>query len=163
MVLRELLLLRMAAENPAIDSFREILDDRPLAATSAYLKLVGGMDAVLAGGPLLDGLDLTLCEALRAPIKASPDSLAGQVGFIRDHWSSLLPPELLVEVAVAFDILLEEDGNGAGAVNRGRRRCLEFGGRRRRAREEAVRSLAATITPSMNGFRRMPIGCPTWS
>ena len=125
MVLRELLLLRTAAGNPAIDSFREILDDRPLAESSAYLKLVAGMDAVLAGGPLLDGLGLTLCEALRAPIKASPDSLAGQVGFIRDQWASLLPPELLAEVAVAFDILLEEEREWGGEP--GPPPVLEFG------------------------------------
>ncbi len=126
MVLREMLLLRMAAENPAIDGFREILDDSPLAASSPYLKLVAGMDAVLAGGPLLDGLGLTLCEALRAPIKASPDSLAGQVGFIRDHWFSLLLPELLAEVTVAFDILLEEEREWGWSGEPGPPPVLEF-------------------------------------
>ncbi len=126
-VLRELLLLRMAAENPAIDSFREILDDRTLAADSSYLKLVGAMDSALAQGPLLAGLGLTLCEALRAPIKASPDSLSGQVGFIRDHWHVLLPPDLLEELAVAFDILLEEEREWGWGGPPGPPPVLEFG------------------------------------
>ena len=34
MILRELLLIRVAAENPAIDSFRSMLDDRQLAKSS---------------------------------------------------------------------------------------------------------------------------------
>ena len=63
-VLRELLMLRIAAENPAIDSFRVILDDRPLAKSSPYLKLVAGMDAALSKEPLLEGLDLTLLLSL---------------------------------------------------------------------------------------------------
>ncbi|HEX9078073.1 MAG TPA: alpha-amylase family glycosyl hydrolase, partial [Desulfuromonadaceae bacterium] len=129
-VLRELLLLRMAAENPAIASFREILDDRTLAAGSAYPKLVGAMDAALAQGPVLDGLGLTLCEALRAPTKASPDSLSGQVEFIRDWWNSLLPPELLEELTAAFDILLEEEREWGWGGPPGPPPVLEFGGGR---------------------------------
>lgn len=126
-VLRELLLLRTAAENPAIDSFRGVLDDRELAKASPYPKLVAGMDAALAHGPLLPGLDMTLVEALRAPIKASPASLSGQVAFIRDHWNVLLPPELLQEVAIAFDILLEEEREWGGAGEPGPPPVMEFG------------------------------------
>ncbi len=126
-VLRELLLLRTAAGNPAIDSFRGILDDRELAKVSPYRKLVDGMDAALARGPLLSGFDMTLVEALRAPIKASPDSLAGQVGFIRDHWNVLLPTELLQEVTIAFDILLEEEREWGGTGEPGPPPVMEFG------------------------------------
>ena len=126
-VLRELLLLRTAAGNPAIDSFRGILDDRELAKVSSYRKLVDGMGAALARGPLLPGFDMTLVEALRAPIKASPDSLSGQVGYIRDHWNVLLPAELLQEVAIAFDILLEEEREWGGAGEPGPPPVMEFG------------------------------------
>jgi len=126
-MLRELLMLRTAAENPAIDSFRRILDDRELAKASPYLELMDGMDAALAQGPLLTGLDMTLVEALRAPIKAAPDSLSGQVGFIRDHWNVLLPTELLQEVAIAFDILLEEEREWGGAGEPGPPPVMEFG------------------------------------
>jgi len=126
-VLRELLLIRMASVNPAIDSFREILDDRDLAGSSPYPSLMAGMEAALAQGPLLAGLDLTLGEALRAPIKASPASLSGQLGFIRDRWYGLLPPELLEEVATAFDILLEEEREWGSGGGPGPQPVLEFG------------------------------------
>lgn len=126
-VLRELLLLKTAAENPAVDSFREILDDHELSRVAPYQQLVAGMDDALASGPLLPGFDMTLVEALCAPIKASPASLSGQVGFIRDHWNDLLPAEMLQEVAIAFDIILEEEREWGGAGEPGPPPVLEFG------------------------------------
>ncbi len=69
-VLRELLLLRLAAQNPALDSFREILDDAPLvAALGNYPQLVTAMTTALSRGPRLSGFDLTLPEILFATIK----------------------------------------------------------------------------------------------
>jgi len=127
-VLREILLLRLAAENPALDSFREILDDSRLASAAPfYPRVVSGMELALARTPLLPGLELTLAEALRAPILASPDSLAGQVGYIREHWNNLLPPELLEEVLISFDILLEEERAWGGAGEPGPPPVMEFG------------------------------------
>lgn len=126
-VLRELLLLRLAAENPALDSFREILDDSRLAAeTPGYPRLVADMEKALARSPLLPELDLPLALALRAPVLASPDSLAGQVGFIREQWQGLLPPDLLEEVLVSFDILLEEERAWGGAGEPGPPPVMEF-------------------------------------
>jgi glycosidase len=127
LVLRELILLRIAAENPALDSFRDVLDDRELARTTAYGRIVSGMDAALRQGPILPELGKTLIEALRMPIKAAPTSLADQLGFIRDHWQSLLPPELLEELTIAFDILLEEEREWGGVGEPGPPPVLEFG------------------------------------
>ena len=127
-VLRELLLLRLAAENPALDSFRELLDDRQLAASSpAYPHMVADLERALARGPLLPELEMTLAEALRAPILACPDSLSGQVDYIRQHWNNLLPEELLEELLISFDILLEEERAWGGHVEAGPHPVLEFG------------------------------------
>jgi glycosidase len=127
-LLREILLLRQAAGNPALDSFREILDDSQLAsACPLYPQVVAGMEQALSKAPLLPGLEMTLAEALRAPVLASPDSLSGQVGFIRENWGSLLPPELLEELLVSFDILLEEERAWGGAGEPGPPPVMEFG------------------------------------
>ena len=128
LVLRELLLLRLAAENPALDSFREILDDQQLTTSApAYLQLVTDLEQALSRGPLLPDLEITLAEALRAPILASPDSLSGQVGFIREQWGTLLPAELLEEVLISFDILLEEERAWGGGGEPGPPPVMEFG------------------------------------
>ena len=128
-LLREILLLRLAAENPGLDSFRELLDDSQLvAAAPAYPRVVADMEQALAYMPLLPGLEMTLSEALRAPILASPDSLSGQVGYIREQWAALLPPELLSELMISFDILLEEErAFGGGGGEPGPPPVMEFG------------------------------------
>jgi len=126
--LRELLLVRIAAENPAIESFRDLLDDRILAAACEnYPRLVTAMTTALAGGPKLPEFGMTLPELLLAPIKAAPGSLADQVAFLRQQWSEVLPPELLEEVTIAFDILLEEERERGWGGEPGPAAVLQFG------------------------------------
>jgi len=127
-VLRELLLLRMAAKNPAVDSFRELLDDRNLSEICpVYPSLIDAMSSALARGPILSTFDMTLFEALYAPIKASPDSLSGQIGFIQEQWNTILPQELLEDVVSAFDILIEEERERGWGGDPGPPPVLEFG------------------------------------
>jgi glycosidase len=119
-LLREMLLLRLAAANPAIESFRELVDDRALAESSRYSSITKAFDTFLKEGPILAGKGCTLLEALMAAITASPHSLAGQVSYLREQWQDILPPDLLYEVEIAFDILQEEQmergGGGPGPV-----------------------------------------------
>jgi glycosidase len=54
---------------------------------------------------------------LRAPMLACPDSLEGQLEYIRIHWASLLPKDLLEWLLLAEGIMKEEArmrGNGPG-------------------------------------------------
>lgn len=127
LLLRELLLLDLAAKNRAVDPFRVLLDDRELAARSPYRHIIGSLERSLRKGPHIASIGMTLMEALQAPLAASPDSLSGQLAYIREQWAAVLPPELLAEVLTAFDILEEEqrqwsDG-GAGPSE-----VLHFGG-----------------------------------
>jgi len=125
--LRELLLIRLAAHNPALDSFREILDDRPLHS-AAYPGVVADMEQALRKGPVLPELGCTLAEALWAPIKAAPSSLADQLGYIREHWQKILPTSLQEDVLIAFDILREEERErGWGGGEPGPPPVMEFG------------------------------------
>lgn len=127
LVFSELLLLRLAAENSAVDNFRTILDDRELAAAeSGYLRLVSGLEESLESGPVLPRLNMTLIEALRAPLAASPDSLAGQLDFIRKQWQELLPESLQEELVSAFDILREEERQRGWGGEPGPPPVLEF-------------------------------------
>src|SRR6185312_6102855 len=50
----------------------------------------------------------SLLDALRAPMLASPDSLTGQLEFIRTRWAKHLGPDLR-RALLAIDILREED------------------------------------------------------
>ncbi|HIJ80730.1 MAG TPA: alpha-amylase [Desulfuromonadales bacterium] len=126
-LLREMLLLKLAADNPAIDSFRELVDDRTLAASSHYLTVVTALDRSLKSGPPLAGLGQSLIDALTAAIAASPASLAGQVRYLRQQWHDLLPAELIRDVDTAFDILLEEERERGWGGDPGPPPVMEFG------------------------------------
>ena len=127
LLLREMLLLRLAAANPAIESFRELVDDRALAASSHYTSIIEAVNRTLKDGPVLAGKGCTLIEALMAAVAASPGSLAGQVAYLRRQWQDIFPPELLHDVERALDILQEEQRErGGGGGEPGPAPVLEF-------------------------------------
>lgn len=126
LALREMLLVRLATENRALDPFRQLFDDHQLAqSVPAYPQVAGALAGALTVGPPVPGLDVPLMEALRAPLKAAPDSLAGQLGYIRETWGELLPRDLFEGVLTSFDIL-EEEQAARGMGGPGPSRVLEF-------------------------------------
>ena len=125
-VLREMLLLNNAVENPAARSFRDIFDDQELAQSSSYKGIAVKTQAALAGIPFVKLLGCSLGEALLAPVLAAPDSLTDQIRFVRDTWSAVLPPELLAELTTALDIQLEEERERNWGSDPGPPPVLEF-------------------------------------
>ncbi len=85
-VVEELLLTRVANENPAAMPIRDLFDDRPLATATPYAKAIATLEASLADGPAFGPEGETLFELLRAPARharaRSPASCAtsGSVG-----------------------------------------------------------------------------------
>ena len=128
LILRELLLLKLSAGNPAVESFRAVFDDSELRLRQPdYPHVVMAMLEALAQGPKLSGFDMTLPEILTAPVKAAPDSLAQQLAYIREQWGELLPPELRDTLLEAADILQEEERErGGGGGDSGPTRVLTF-------------------------------------
>ena len=105
----ELLLLWLANANPAFQPFRELFEDTPLQkAVPAYKAVTTAFPTFFETRPKLSAEIGTLLDALIAPIKASPDSLTGQLDYIRTHWGEHLGPELK-RALLAIDILREED------------------------------------------------------
>ncbi len=107
-LLESLLLLDVAAANPASQPLHPLVDPGPVAAAKAYAALTSGIDGLFrvegdaAGGE-------TLVDLLRAPARHSPTSLAGQLRYARDRWASILPPELAARLVAGEDLLAEED------------------------------------------------------
>jgi glycosidase len=126
-LLREMILLRLAASNPAVASFRELLDDRQLAASSWYSQIIPLLDAPLQNMPLLSHQGNSLIAALMAAIMASPDSLTGQVRFVLEQWPALLPPNILHEMETACDIVHEEQRARSWGGDPGPAKVLKFG------------------------------------
>ena len=128
--LEEMLLIRIANENPALGPLRELIDDRGLARGTRYAEAIARLESAFAAGPpIIDGGE-TLIELMRAPARHSPTSLAGQLRYIRHNWGPILGDalaELIGRLEIAIGILAEEKramalrfGAGPGGPGRGR-------------------------------------------
>ena len=104
----ELLLLWLANTNPAFAPFRELFDDGPLALATAYSEVVADLPEYFATRPEWSPEAGTLLDVLRAPMLAAPDSLSGQLDFIRERWAPYLGEDLR-RTLLAVDVLREED------------------------------------------------------
>jgi pimeloyl-ACP methyl ester carboxylesterase/glycosidase len=133
--LEDLLLVHLANANPAAAPLRDLVDERGLpaddlnatiAALEDHLSTVrvdtaAGADG--AGGPS------SLLELLREPARQSPDSLTGQLRYVREHWGWLLGDalaEITDRLDIAIGVLAEEEhglhvrfGAGAGGGGAG--------------------------------------------
>ena len=121
----ELLFMLLNGENRALDQFRRLFDASQLAASSQYPKVTAELDRRLAQAPPFEPMGVSLPALLRAPMKAAPDSLAGQIAYIREHWGSILPSELLTELVTALDIVSQEGRAFFGGP--GEPKVLRFG------------------------------------
>jgi glycosidase len=105
--LEELITIWLANLNPASRPFRELFEDEPLAGRSAYASVGAALRDFFESRPRFGPANQNLIDMLRAPALASPDSLEGQLEYIRHHWSDLLG-DFLQRLLLAVDVLKEE-------------------------------------------------------
>jgi glycosidase len=108
LALEELILLWLSNLNPAFRPFQELFDDQSLARKTAYVQLTDAMHAYFATRPRFGANQQNLIDLLRAPALASPESLDGQLAFIRDQWKELVG-DLVSRMLMALDVLKEEE------------------------------------------------------
>ncbi len=107
-VLEEMLLLWLANANPAFAPFRELFADEDLARDTAYPKLPAVAGEFFAQLPPFGPDGQNLVDMLRSPAKAFPDSLAGQLRYIREKWGLLLG-RFLERVLIGGDLIREDE------------------------------------------------------
>jgi hypothetical protein len=106
--LEELLLLWIANINPAFKPFQQLFEDAGLKQQTVYPNVTAAFPSYFATRPPIAPEIGTLVDALRAPFLASPDSLIGQLDFIREKWAPYLGEDLK-RILLAIDVLREED------------------------------------------------------
>ena len=105
--IEEMLLLSLANTNPAFAPFRELFDDAELKRETVYSEVISEFGEYIETRPPFGELG-TLLEVLRAPMLASPESLMGQLAYIRERWVPQLGEELK-RLLLATDVLNEEE------------------------------------------------------
>jgi hypothetical protein len=106
--MEEMMLLWLANSNPGFKDFAELFEDSTLREQTVYDDVTSALPDYFATRPEFGPEVGSLIDVLRAPILASPDSLTGQLDYIREHWAEKLGPELK-KVLLAIDTLREED------------------------------------------------------
>ena len=123
--LEELLLTRLANENPAVGPLRELIDDRTLIEGTRYRDAIARLETTFSDGPPIDEAGMSLIDLMRLPARHAPTSLAGQLRFIRSTWGIILGTgleTLLRRLDLTIGVLAEEEhalhfrfgGGGAG-------------------------------------------------
>ena len=105
--LEELITVWLANVNPAFRPFGELFDDASLATTTAYREISGALREYFESRPRFGPSNQNLIDMLRAPALASPDSLEGQLEYVRHHWGDFLG-DFLLRLLLAMDVLKEE-------------------------------------------------------
>ncbi len=111
LALEELIMLRLANENPAFERLRDLHDDAPLEQETAYSQAIARLESFFAGLPGLGPGGVSLFDTLRAPMRSSPTSLMGQLEYMRANWAGLLGDRfggLLTRILRTLDFLAEE-------------------------------------------------------
>jgi len=130
LALEELMLLRLANENPAFAPFYPLFADDALKATSGYEEAWDALRTYSARSPAFGPEGLDLVSMLKAPVNYSPYDLKGQLDYIRTRWADLLG-EWLARLLAGIDAISEEEkagwAGGGGVAGFADMSAYEFG------------------------------------
>jgi glycosidase len=107
-VLEEMLMLWLANTNPAFAPFIELFDDTTLEKDTSYLEIIDALHSFFDHQPVFGPDHQNLVDMLRSPALAVPNSLSGQLEYIREKWGYLLGPYLL-RLLSSLDLVKEEE------------------------------------------------------
>ncbi len=105
-LIADLFFLDALSDNPATESFKDLLDDNDLGSRLDYRSLI--MQFARLAEPLQEH-GKSLPELLRSPAEKSPHNLAGQVSYIVKNWSAWLPQEVVIMLQIAVALTEEEN------------------------------------------------------
>ena len=120
LALEELILLKLANENPAFAPFRFLFDDGTreegaapdsLAEATRYGEAFSTLEAAFRGMPGFGPAGASLLDLLREPARACPDSLEGQLRWIIEHWGASFTQigDRLRSLLGGLDLIAEEE------------------------------------------------------
>jgi len=106
--IEETMLLSLANLNPAFKPFKFLFDDKDLSKKTVYPNAIEELKAHLKNLPSFGPDGMNLWDFLRAPALAYPDSLLGQLEFMRRNWG-LLVSKFMSRLLMSLDVISEEN------------------------------------------------------
>src|SRR5579859_8109320 len=103
-----MMMLWLANLNPAFRRFVELFNDDELEKVTTYPKITSALKDYFQTRPRFGPQNQNLVDLLRAPALAAPDSLEGQLAYIRETWPDILG-DMIRRILVALDVFKEEE------------------------------------------------------
>jgi glycosidase len=107
-VIEEIILLYFANYNPAFRQFNELFNDEQLSSQTNYRILIDELEKFFQKERSFGPDNQVIFDLLRAPITASPNSLEGQLEFIKKHWGMILSKKYFDKIIGAGDLMKED-------------------------------------------------------
>ncbi len=108
LVLEELIMLWLAVENPALEPFADLFIEKKFTADPMFDRVMNALQTYFDEQPKFGPRSQPLLQMLRTPAVEVPNSLSGQLEYIREHWSSLLG-DYLYRLLTSLDLIKEEN------------------------------------------------------
>ena len=108
LVMEEIILLWLANANPAFAPWKELFDDEPMGKATVYGKFIPVLKDFFESAPHFGPDSQNLLDMLRSPAIAVPDSLHGQLNYIKEKWGMLLG-KFLRRLLSSLDFMKEEE------------------------------------------------------
>ena len=105
--LEELLMLWITNQNPATEPFSELFTDTNLMSTTAYRQVISDLSDYFKNQRSFGPDNQDLITMLRSPAIAEPNSLSGQLEYIRRKWGYLIG-DYLYRLLGSIDLIKEE-------------------------------------------------------
>ncbi len=108
-VLEELLLLWLGNQNPGYSPIKEMIDDSDLKKSTNYATFITSINTFFEKEPRYGPKDQSLIDLLLEPIRNSPNSITGQLEFMREKWGMILSnSKFWVQILMSMDFVKEE-------------------------------------------------------
>ena len=107
LVLEDIIMLWLENSNPAFSPYQELFDDTQLCQKTAYRIVIENVRAFFDEQKPFGPDSQNLIDMLRSPAIAVPNSISGQLEYIREKWASLLA-KYLFRLLSSLDLIREE-------------------------------------------------------
>lgn len=108
LLLEELIMLWLALENPALENYRELFEEKSLTSDPRFSKVMAEIQSFFETQPSFGPGKNSLVKMLRSPAIEVPESITGQLEYIRDYWAVLLG-DYLYRLLSSLDLIKEEN------------------------------------------------------
>ncbi len=108
LLLEEITMLWLALQNPALDNYRDLFDDKNLTSDPGFARVTAEIQTFFETQPHFGLANQSLITMFRSPAIEVPDSITGQLEYIRDYWAALIG-DYLYRLLSSLDLIKEEN------------------------------------------------------